>query len=108
MAAPLFGPASSADSSRVTLCLCGDVMTGRGIDQVLPHPCDPVLYEEGYEEFRDDLGLLYFVTLDRMTGRLERLRMTPTRISGFQVHRASGPAADWLAGNARGGDSARR
>src|SRR5947209_16267250 len=25
--------------------LCGDVMTGRGIDQVLPHPGDPVLYE---------------------------------------------------------------
>jgi poly-gamma-glutamate capsule biosynthesis protein CapA/YwtB (metallophosphatase superfamily) len=25
--------------------LCGDVMTGRGIDQVLPHPCDPCLHE---------------------------------------------------------------
>jgi len=25
--------------------LCGDVMTGRGIDQALPHPVDPVLYE---------------------------------------------------------------
>jgi poly-gamma-glutamate synthesis protein (capsule biosynthesis protein) len=29
----------------ITLMLCGDVMTGRGIDQVLPHPSDPVLYE---------------------------------------------------------------
>jgi poly-gamma-glutamate synthesis protein (capsule biosynthesis protein) len=28
-----------------SLFLCGDVMTGRGIDQVLPHPCDPALYE---------------------------------------------------------------
>ena len=28
------------------LFLCGDVMTGRGIDQVLPHPCDPVLHED--------------------------------------------------------------
>ncbi len=27
--------------------LCGDVMTGRGIDQALPHPCSPVLHE-GY------------------------------------------------------------
>lgn len=27
------------------LFLCGDVMTGRGIDQILPHPGDPVLYE---------------------------------------------------------------
>ena len=33
--------------SVVRLFLCGDVMTGRGIDQVLPHPCDPMLHE-GY------------------------------------------------------------
>lgn len=30
----------------VRVFLCGDVMTGRGIDQVLPHPCDPVLHED--------------------------------------------------------------
>ncbi len=30
----------------VRLFLCGDVMTGRGIDQVLPRPCDPVLHED--------------------------------------------------------------
>ncbi len=30
---------------RVTLALMGDVMTGRGIDQILPRPCDPVLHE---------------------------------------------------------------
>jgi poly-gamma-glutamate synthesis protein (capsule biosynthesis protein) len=29
----------------VTLFLCGDVMTGRGIDQVLPHPGRPDLHE---------------------------------------------------------------
>ncbi len=29
--------------------LCGDVMTGRGIDQVLPHPCDPRLHERNME-----------------------------------------------------------
>lgn len=29
----------------VTLFLCGDVMLGRGIDQVLAHPADPRLYE---------------------------------------------------------------
>src|SRR5687768_12386434 len=28
-----------------TLFLCGDVMLGRGIDQILPHPGDPQLYE---------------------------------------------------------------
>jgi poly-gamma-glutamate synthesis protein (capsule biosynthesis protein) len=29
----------------VKLFLCGDVMTGRGIDQILPHPSEPTLYE---------------------------------------------------------------
>ncbi|MBI4446319.1 MAG: CapA family protein [Acidobacteria bacterium] len=29
----------------ICLFLCGDVMTGRGIDQILPHPVDPALYE---------------------------------------------------------------
>jgi poly-gamma-glutamate synthesis protein (capsule biosynthesis protein) len=29
----------------IDVFVCGDVMTGRGIDQVLPHPADPVLYE---------------------------------------------------------------
>jgi len=30
----------------LTLFLCGDVMTGRGIDQVLPHPSDPRIHED--------------------------------------------------------------
>ncbi len=29
----------------ITIFLCGDVMTGRGIDQVLPHPGDPRIHE---------------------------------------------------------------
>ena len=29
----------------ITLFLCGDVMTGRGIDQILPHPGAPALHE---------------------------------------------------------------
>src|SRR5690349_18541217 len=32
--------------SDIKLFLCGDVMTGRGIDQVLPHPGNPTLYED--------------------------------------------------------------
>jgi poly-gamma-glutamate synthesis protein (capsule biosynthesis protein) len=32
-------------SDLVRLFLCGDVMTGRGIDQVLPHPSHPLLHE---------------------------------------------------------------
>lgn len=33
------------DTDVTTLFLAGDVMTGRGIDQVLPHPCDPEIFE---------------------------------------------------------------
>jgi len=29
----------------IRLFLAGDVMTGRGIDQILPNPCDPQIYE---------------------------------------------------------------
>jgi poly-gamma-glutamate capsule biosynthesis protein CapA/YwtB (metallophosphatase superfamily) len=29
----------------VTLFLCGDVMAGRGIDQILPHPSSSKIYE---------------------------------------------------------------
>ncbi len=31
--------------SAVRLFLCGDMMSGRGIDQVLPRPCNPALHE---------------------------------------------------------------
>lgn len=36
---------SSKISNRITIFMCGDVMTGRGIDQVLPHPGDPLIHE---------------------------------------------------------------
>lgn len=33
------------DSAAISMCLCGDVMIGRGIDQILPHPSNPIIYE---------------------------------------------------------------
>jgi poly-gamma-glutamate capsule biosynthesis protein CapA/YwtB (metallophosphatase superfamily) len=39
------------------LFLCGDVMTGRGIDQALPHPVDPVLYEPYVRDAREYVEL---------------------------------------------------
>jgi poly-gamma-glutamate synthesis protein (capsule biosynthesis protein) len=36
----------------ITLFLCGDVMTGRGIDQIMPHSVDPVLYEPHVKDAR--------------------------------------------------------
>lgn len=44
-----------ADSIR--LFLCGDVMTGRGIDQILPHPGDPALYESYVRDAREYVQL---------------------------------------------------
>ena len=41
----------------VRLFLCGDVMTGRGIDQVLAHPCDPKLHEDYVASAKDYVGL---------------------------------------------------
>lgn len=35
----------SGPCRELTLFLAGDVMTGRGIDQALPHPCSPELFE---------------------------------------------------------------
>ncbi len=35
----------SGESGLITLFLCGDVMTGRGVDQILPHPSDPQIHE---------------------------------------------------------------
>jgi poly-gamma-glutamate capsule biosynthesis protein CapA/YwtB (metallophosphatase superfamily) len=37
--------------------LCGDVMTGRGVDQVLPHPCDPHLHEDYVQSASDYVRL---------------------------------------------------
>ncbi|HEX6941166.1 MAG TPA: CapA family protein [Longimicrobiales bacterium] len=50
----------------------------------------------GYEEFRGDLVLMYFVTIDRTTGRLRRLRMTPLRIRNFRLEPASPSERAWL------------
>ena len=38
--------------------LCGDVMTGRGIDQALPHPVDPILYEPYVRDARGYVDLV--------------------------------------------------
>jgi poly-gamma-glutamate synthesis protein (capsule biosynthesis protein) len=50
----------------------------------------------GYEAFRDDLGLMYFPTLDAATGRLARFVVTPTRLRRLQVTRAVDADAQWL------------
>jgi poly-gamma-glutamate synthesis protein (capsule biosynthesis protein) len=41
-----------AGAGTVTVFLCGDVMTGRGVDQILPHPTDPSLEESSVKDAR--------------------------------------------------------
>ena len=41
----------------VTVFLAGDVMTGRGIDQILPHPGNTVLYEPVVHDAREYVDL---------------------------------------------------
>src|SRR5882757_1479374 len=50
------------------LFLCGDVMTGRGIDQILPHPCDPLLHESYVKSARD-----YIRLAEQVNGRIPKL-----------------------------------
>ena len=51
----------------------------------------------GYEEFRADLVLLYFVSIEPRTGTLAGLEMVPMQVRNFRLHRASEQEARWLA-----------
>ena len=51
----------------------------------------------GYEGYRNELSLMYFVSLDLRTGKLVRLEMTPTKVKRFQVTRTLSDDAEWLA-----------
>jgi len=50
----------------------------------------------GYEEFRGDLALMYFVTLDLATGKLVSLSMTPLQIKRFRLNYAHPDDVRWL------------
>ena len=41
----------------VVLLLCGDVMLGRGVDQILPHPGKPMLHERMVHDARTYVDL---------------------------------------------------
>jgi poly-gamma-glutamate synthesis protein (capsule biosynthesis protein) len=54
-------------SDTITLFLCGDVMLGRGIDQILPHPDDPRLYEPAVA-----LATTYVELAEKVNGPIPR------------------------------------
>lgn len=51
----------------------------------------------GYEEFRDDLALIYFPTVREGDGTLESLEMAPFRIRSFRLEKADAKESAWLA-----------
>jgi poly-gamma-glutamate synthesis protein (capsule biosynthesis protein) len=64
-------------SGKVMLYGCGDFIDGyEGIT--------------GYEEFRDDLRLLYLVSVESTTGRLAELRIIPINARRMRLHHACG------------------
>ena len=64
------------DACRVKLFLCGDVMTGRGIDQILAHPGNPRLFERYMDSARE-----YVEIAERASGVIPR-RVGPDYIWG--------------------------
>jgi poly-gamma-glutamate synthesis protein (capsule biosynthesis protein) len=70
---------------RLILYGCGDFITDyEGID--------------GYKEFRNDLVLAYFPTLDPATGRLVSLIVSPFQLRRFRLERPKPADVDWLRG----------
>jgi len=69
-------------------------------DRLILYGCGDSLndYEgiRGYEEFRDDLVLMYFPALDAGTGALVRLRMMPLRIRKFRLEYPAPADRAWL------------
>lgn len=50
----------------------------------------------GYEQYRGELTLMYFPTLDATTGELLRLTMTPLRVRHFRLEHAPDADREWL------------
>ena len=69
-------------------------------DRLILYGCGDLVndYEgiSGYEEYRDDLRLLYLASLDRGSGALTGLRLIPLRVRRLRLHRASHADTEWL------------
>jgi poly-gamma-glutamate synthesis protein (capsule biosynthesis protein) len=50
----------------------------------------------GYEAYRDDLRLMYFVSINRDTREVEALRLLPMQARQLRLHRASPADAAWV------------
>src|SRR4051812_41512704 len=64
---PPHSPPSRRGTSALELVLGGDVMLGRGVDQILPHPSSPEIFEDYIRDARD-----YVTLAERRNGRIPR------------------------------------
>ena len=51
----------------------------------------------GNEQFRDDLGLMYFISMDPKSRKLTQFNLVPTQIRRFKLNQASQTDTQWLA-----------
>ena len=69
-------------------------------DKLILYGCGDFLndYEGigGHEEYRSDLTLMYFPSVDPSSGKLVGLRLVPLQIRNFRLNRASKPDIRWL------------
>lgn len=69
-------------------------------DRLILYGCGDFIddYEgiSGYERYRDDLRLAYFVSVEADTGRLAGLRMVPLRVRRMRLEPATDEDRDWL------------
>lgn len=69
-------------------------------DRLILYGCGDFIddYEgiEGYEQYRDDLVLMFFATLCAATGELAALHMTPMQIKRMTLNKPSHADAMWL------------
>lgn len=69
-------------------------------DRLILYGCGDFLddYEgiHGYEEFRNDLRLMYLAKLDAADGRLLEARLVPLQVQRFRLQRARPADARWL------------
>lgn len=69
-------------------------------DKLILYGCGDFLndYEgiDGYDQFRDDLTLMYFPSFDPASGKIVRMRMMPMQIKRFQIVRATTEDSRWL------------
>jgi poly-gamma-glutamate capsule biosynthesis protein CapA/YwtB (metallophosphatase superfamily) len=104
-------PVAHRDFARGLIDQCGvDVVHGHsshhplGIEVYREHPilygCGDFLndYEGigGYEAYRGDLSLMYFLNVDPTSGKLLRLSMTPMQMRRFRLNQVSAEDGRWL------------